>query len=128
MIDSRNQLPASFQLILHIERLEKTLRADLNTVAQSHCLYRRITQHIARENPHGIGIIQKQSIRAHLGHILCKAFQHRNRAQPSHDAPDSERVRNRLPQTILLWNLKIRDRTRIISSHLDGIHHEIRSP
>ncbi|MNC22419.1 hypothetical protein D3C75_704200 [compost metagenome] len=95
----------------------------LHTVAQPDRLYSAICIHYIGQYSHRVRIVQEQSVRAHLTDICGKIKQHRYRAQVAENAANADSVRDRLPESVFLGNLKICNRTRIIAAYLDRINH-----
>ena len=57
MVDAGNQLLALRKPVLHPQLLQKTLRTDLYAVAEPHGLNGSVTEHIAGQHGHGIGVV-----------------------------------------------------------------------
>ena len=57
VVDAGDELPAALQLVLHVQGLQQVLRADLNTVAQTHGFDVGVTLHVAGEDGHGVGVV-----------------------------------------------------------------------
>ena len=124
MVDTGD--PALYRLIIaNTQFVQKGRSADLYAVAETDCLHTCITQHSAGQHSHRIGIIEEPCIRAYILYIPGEIHHDRNRAEGSEYAAYAKCIRNSLPQTIFLRNLKVCDRAGIISADLDGIDHII---
>ena len=117
--------PAAFNLILHPQILQEMRRAYLYAVAKADRFYAGIPLEITGEHRHRIGIIQEPSVRANVLHVPRKSFEHRDGPERTHDPADPKRISNGLPHPILLGNLKIRYRTRLISADLNRVYNKI---
>ena len=126
VIDS-GDLPLHRIIIFHAQFLEQGRSADLHAVTEAHGFDPCHPQHRAGQHSHGIGIVQHPRIRTDLFHVTGKVQHHRDRAQGAEYAADTKRVGNRLLEAVFLRNLKIGDRTGIISAHLDRIDDIVRA-
>ena len=107
--------------------IQQIARADLHAVAKSNRLDVRVALHIARENCHRVGVIEKPRVGADFLNVAGKILQHMNRPQAAENAADAERVGNRLAQAVLFRNFKVDDRAGIVKTDLNRVHHKIRA-
>ena len=67
---------------------------------------------------HWVGVVEQQAVRIELGHLLAHGHHHRDRAEPSHDPADTDRVGDRLAHPVLLGDLEVGERGSV-PAHLD---------
>ena len=117
--------PGNFGLHMVIiadpQLIEQGRGTDLDAVAEADGPDGRLAQHGPGQHGHGIGVVEKPGVRADLLHVAGKVHHDRNGPEGAEDTADPQRIRDRLPQAVFFGDLKIRDRTGIIPSDLDGI-------
>ena len=127
VVDSRYRLVTSFKLVLHAESLEKSVRADLDAVAETDGLDLGVSLHIARDNAHRVRIVEKPSVRAYLFDVGGKVLHDLDGPHTAHYSAYSERVGYSLTETVLFRYFKVDDRAGIVQTDLDRIDNEIRA-
>jgi hypothetical protein len=90
-------------------------------VAKPNCFYSGGTEHITREYPHWVGIVEKQGPRRHFFNFPGKIQHYREGSQGPHDSAYAQGVTYGLQEAVLAGNFKIRNCTGFVPSHLDGI-------
>ena len=124
VVDARD-LPLYLLVIFHVQLAQQALAADLHAVAKAHGLDAGGALHGAAQHGHGIGIVQKQGVRANLFHIPGEVQHHRDGAQGAEDAADAQGIGDGLAKAVALGHLKVDDRAGLIAAHLDGVDHII---
>ena len=112
---------------VEVERVEQARGAALHGVAESHGLDAGAAQHRACEHGHRVRVVEQPCVGTDLLHLRAEVHHHGDRAQGSEDAPDAQRVRDRLAQAEALGNLEVRDRGGVVAADLDGVDHEGRA-
>ena len=124
MVDACDQFLSAFQLVLKADAGQKILGADLHAVAEADGLHACIALHVAGQHSHGVGVVEKESVRADLLHIPGKILHDRDGPERAHDAADSQCVGNSLAKAVLLGDLEVDDGRGIITAYLDRVDDE----
>ena len=60
-----------------------------------------------RHHGHRVRVVEEQAVGAEFGHLVAHLDHHRDRAEAPHDAPDSDRVGDRLQEPVVAWDLEV---------------------
>ncbi len=125
VVDTRNGLLVTLDVLVHAHLAEDGLGADLHRVAETHRLGENKALHIARKHGHGVGVIEEPGVGADLVHIVAEGLHNGNGTEGAHDAADTEGVGDGLAETVLLGDLKIDNGAGIVAADLNGVDHEL---
>ena len=103
----------------HLDVTGKLLGRALDAVAEPD----RFDSRGAVDGPgvhrHRIDVVEQGGIGAQRLHVAADIQKDRDRAQPAHDAADSQRVGDGLAQAVLLRNLEIDHGARLVAGDLE---------
>ena len=117
VVDARTEVVDLFNR--HADILRQLLCCPLHAVTQTDSFNLAGAADGPTIHHHRVHILQKGHIGAKRLHVITHVEQHRNRAQPAHNAADTQRIGNGLAQAVFLRNLKIHDRRGLIAADLD---------
>ena len=88
-------------------------------------LYVGVSVEIACKHCHRIRVVEEESARADLCHIVCEILENGDRTQCAEDTADAECVAYSLAETVFLRNLKVGNGAGLVKTYLNSVYNEV---